>query len=207
MAVKIRLTRMGRKKRPFYRIVVTDSRSPRDGRYIECLGTYNPVVNPPEVNVAEDRTCYWLDQGAIPTDTVRSLLRRKGMIYKRYLMKKGLDEAGVAEEMKKWEVLQIERHRREEAKIEDKRKKMTEKPEVKTEDEKKEIKEDKTVDQPESVSGVKKETAPGKETADKSEDSEVNTEVNTKDKAEAKKEESKEDSETKEERTELQTDA
>ena len=118
MAVKLRLTRMGRKKRPFYRIVVADVRAPRDGRYIEAVGTYDPLKSPPDVRVDEERMNYWLDQGAIPTDTVRSLLRRLGLIYRRNMKKRGYDEARIEEEMKKWEVLQIERRRREETKDE-----------------------------------------------------------------------------------------
>jgi len=122
LAVKIRLTRMGRKKRSFYRIVVTDSRTPRDGRYIESIGTYNPIVNPPEIKVLEERANYWLDHGAIPTDTVKSLLKHKGVIYKRYLRKKGFEEAKIDEEMKKWEVLQLERERRKAAENQAKKK-------------------------------------------------------------------------------------
>jgi len=123
LAVKIRLTRMGRKKRPFYRIVVTDSRSPRDGRFIERIGTYDPLLQSSQVEVDAQRVNYWLDQGAIPSDTVRSLLRHEGILYQRILTKKGLDEAQIQEEMKKWEVLQIERKRRAEAKDEAKSKK------------------------------------------------------------------------------------
>lgn len=80
MAVKIRLRRLGAKKRPFYRIVVADSRSPRDGRFIEEIGYYNPLVDPAEVNVKTDRALYWLQNGAQPTDTVRTLLRRAGVL-------------------------------------------------------------------------------------------------------------------------------
>jgi small subunit ribosomal protein S16 len=115
LAVKIRLTRMGRKKRPFYRIVVADARFPRDGRYIENIGTYNPITEPPQVSVAEDRAMYWLDSGALPTQTVRSLFKKEGILHKRFLLKRGFDEARLAEEMKKWEVLQLERKRQAEA--------------------------------------------------------------------------------------------
>ncbi|UCH21637.1 MAG: 30S ribosomal protein S16 [Deltaproteobacteria bacterium] len=78
MAVKIRLARHGAKKRPFYRIVVADVESPRDGRYLENVGTYNPLVEPAEVTLKKERIKYWLGQGAIPTDTVRSLLKKEG---------------------------------------------------------------------------------------------------------------------------------
>jgi len=76
MAVKIRLARFGSKKRPFYRIVVSDSRSPRDGRFIEKVGTYDPLQDPPDVKVDEERLKFWLARGAQLTETVRSLLRK-----------------------------------------------------------------------------------------------------------------------------------
>ena len=78
MAVKIRLARHGAKKRPFYRIVVADSEAPRDGRFLETVGTYNPLRDPAEIAVKQERVQYWLDQGAIPTDTVKSLLKKEG---------------------------------------------------------------------------------------------------------------------------------
>ena len=134
MAVRIRLTRMGRKKRPFYRIVVADSRAPRDGKYIECIGTYNSITHPIELSIEEERVNYWLDQGAIPSDTVKNLLQRQGVIYRRHLAKRGLDAAMIDEEMKKWEVLQIEKRRREDAKAEARKKAKAEKAATKSED-------------------------------------------------------------------------
>jgi len=82
MAVKLRLKRMGAKQKPFYRIVAADSRSPRDGRFIEIVGTYNPLKNPAEINVKEDKVLTWLNNGAQPTDTVRSLLATAGVMKK-----------------------------------------------------------------------------------------------------------------------------
>lgn len=79
MAVKLRLMRMGAKKKPFYRIVAADSRTKRDGKYIELVGTYNPVTSPAEVKIDEEVALKWLNNGAIPTDTVRSLFRQKGI--------------------------------------------------------------------------------------------------------------------------------
>ena len=79
MAVKIRLARHGAKKRPFYRIVVADVESPRDGKYLEAVGTYNPLKDPAEVSLKEERVRYWMNQGAIPTDTIKSLLKREGL--------------------------------------------------------------------------------------------------------------------------------
>ncbi len=91
MAVRIRLRRIGAKKKPFYRIVAADSRSPRDGRFIEILGQYNPVEKQASVVVKEDRIYYWLRNGALPTDTVNSLLRGIGLMRKWAALKKGAD--------------------------------------------------------------------------------------------------------------------
>lgn len=115
MAVKLRLTRMGKKKQPFYRIVAIDSRVRRDGKYIEKIGYYNPLTNPAQIVIDEEKAFRWLKNGAIPTDTVRSLFSRKGILLKWNLMKRGLPEAQISEEFKKWEVLQIERQKRQEA--------------------------------------------------------------------------------------------
>lgn len=79
MAVKIRLARHGAKKRPFYRIVAADSESPRDGRFLERLGTYNPLQDPAAVVLNTDRIKYWIGQGATPSDTVKSILKREGV--------------------------------------------------------------------------------------------------------------------------------
>ena len=79
MATKIRLKRMGAKKKPFYRIVVADSRAPRDGRFIEEIGSYNPNVTPAEVRVDVEKAQKWLNTGAQPSDTVRSLLKKAGV--------------------------------------------------------------------------------------------------------------------------------
>ncbi|MBS9337598.1 30S ribosomal protein S16 [Fructobacillus parabroussonetiae] len=82
MAVKIRLKRMGAKKRPFYRVVIADSRSPRDGRFIETVGTYNPITVPAEVKLDEEKIMGWLQNGAQPSDTVRNLLSKAGIMTK-----------------------------------------------------------------------------------------------------------------------------
>ena len=88
MAVKLRLKRMGSKQKPFYRVVAADARSPRDGRFIETVGTYNPVRKPAEVNVDEEKALKWLNNGAIPTDTVRSILSKEGIMAKYAEQKK-----------------------------------------------------------------------------------------------------------------------
>ncbi|HIS69433.1 MAG TPA: 30S ribosomal protein S16 [Candidatus Gallacutalibacter stercoravium] len=80
MAVKIRLRRIGAKKAPFYRIVVADSRYPRDGRFIEEIGTYNPMQEPSEVKVDAEKAKKWMANGAQPTDTVKALLKKQGVL-------------------------------------------------------------------------------------------------------------------------------
>ena len=80
MAVKLRLKRMGAKKAPFYRVVAADSRSPRDGRFIETVGTYNPLTNPATVNFDAEKVQKWLAVGAKPTDTVKSFLKQQGLL-------------------------------------------------------------------------------------------------------------------------------
>lgn len=82
MAVKIRLTRMGSKKKPLYRINVADSRAPRDGRFIETVGTYNPLVEENQVTLKEERVLEWLSKGAQPSDTVRNILSKEGVMKK-----------------------------------------------------------------------------------------------------------------------------
>lgn len=102
MAVKLRLRRMGKKKQPIYKIVVADARSPRDGKFIEAVGLYNPLTNPHTVEIKDERALYWLGVGAQPTSTVKSLLRQKGLILKMELGKKGLTTEQVNTEMEKW---------------------------------------------------------------------------------------------------------
>ncbi len=114
MAVRLRLTRMGRKKKPFYRVVAVDNRKRRDGAYLENLGYYRPLSDPIELKLNEERILYWLKVGAQPSETVRSLLRREGILFKWDLMKKGFDEARIQEELKKLEVIQLERKRKRE---------------------------------------------------------------------------------------------
>ncbi len=115
MAVKLRLKRIGKKKNPVYRIVATDSRVARDGKYIDKVGVYNPLTNPPDITVDETKALKWLGHGAIPTDTVRSLFRQKGVMLRWHLMKSGMSEEQIAEELKKWEMLQLEKQKKEEA--------------------------------------------------------------------------------------------
>ena len=96
MAVRIRLRRVGRKNAPMYRIVVADSRSPRDGKFIEIIGQYQPRTGEKAVDLKVDRANYWLDNGALPSDTVRSLLRKAGVMKARHEAKVGAKRAGAA---------------------------------------------------------------------------------------------------------------
>jgi small subunit ribosomal protein S16 len=106
MAVKIRLARKGRKKLAFYHIVVADSRSPRDGRYIEKIGSYNPITNPATIELDFDKALGWLQNGALPTDTCRAILSYKGVLMKKHLLegvKKGaFDEAEALRRFDEW---------------------------------------------------------------------------------------------------------
>ncbi|HLT86586.1 MAG TPA: 30S ribosomal protein S16 [Sphingobacterium sp.] len=106
MATKIRLQRHGKKGKPFYHVVVADSRAPRDGKFIERLGSYNPNTNPATIVLDFDRALYWMNVGAQPTDTARAILSYKGVLYKKHLeggVKKGaFDEAQLEEKFAKW---------------------------------------------------------------------------------------------------------
>ena len=113
MATKIRLARMGAKKKPYYRMVVADSQSPRDGRFIEIVGTYDPNKEPMVINLKEDKVVKWIKNGAQPTDTVKSLLKRSGLSFKMNLKKRGFDETKITEEMQKFEGLKEDKLKRE----------------------------------------------------------------------------------------------
>ncbi len=97
MPVKIRLQRKGRKKRPFYHIVVADTRAPRDGRFIEKLGTYNPMTTPATIELNRELAYDWLMKGAQPTDTARAILRFKGVLYKKHLQR-GVAKGAITQE-------------------------------------------------------------------------------------------------------------
>lgn len=116
MAVKIRLARHGRKASPFYHIVAADSRAPRDGKFIEKIGTYKPTANPAVVELKFDRALYWLNVGAEPTETTRSILRNEGVLYMKHLeggVKKGAFDQATLE--KKFQAFLDEKRKKEEA--------------------------------------------------------------------------------------------
>lgn len=100
MAVKLRLKRMGSKQKPFYRIVAADARSPRDGRFIELVGTYDPIKGSDKVTIDEAKALTWLSNGAEPTDTVRNILSRAGIMKKFAESKKNTKKADKKEEVK-----------------------------------------------------------------------------------------------------------
>lgn len=115
MAVRLRLRRIGKKKMPQYHIVAADSRAARNGKFLEIVGRYEPLHNPMLIETKEDRVMYWLKTGALPTDTLRSLLQRSGMWLKWSMLKKGTDEATIASTMEKWQMAQAEKQQRDEA--------------------------------------------------------------------------------------------
>jgi small subunit ribosomal protein S16 len=117
---------MGKKKQPVYKVVAADSRSPRDGKFLEDVGLYNPLTKPHTVDLKEDRVYYWLDKGAQPTDTVKSLLKQKGITLKRELKRKGFNEEQINSEMENWQKIR-------EAKAASKSSKKSEKSEKKSE--------------------------------------------------------------------------
>ncbi|MCZ6775528.1 MAG: 30S ribosomal protein S16 [Ignavibacteria bacterium] len=115
MAVRLRLRRIGKKKLPIYHIVAADSRVARTGKFLEILGRYEPLQQPMLITANEDRVFYWLRTGAKPTDTVRSLLKRTGLWMKWNMSRKGVDQATIATEMQKWQMAQVEKNQRHEA--------------------------------------------------------------------------------------------
>jgi small subunit ribosomal protein S16 len=115
LAVRIRLRRVGKKKMPAYHIVAADSRTARSGKFLEIIGRYDPLQKPHLIATKDDRVFYWLKNGALPTDTVRSLLQRTGLWLRWGLMKKGADEPTIAVAMEKWQMAQVEKRQRDDA--------------------------------------------------------------------------------------------
>ena len=97
MAVKIRLARRGRKQRPYYHIIIADTRAPRDGKFIEQIGSYNPMTKPATIEIDRDKAYEWMEKGAQPTDTVRAILRFKGVLYRKHLQR-GVDKGALTQE-------------------------------------------------------------------------------------------------------------
>jgi small subunit ribosomal protein S16 len=147
---------MGKKKQPIYKVVAADSRSPRDGKFLEDVGLYNPLTDPHTVDLKEERISYWLDKGAQPTDTVKSLLRQKGITLKRELMKKGLSQEQIDTELENWYKM---REAKTAAKLEKKKSKKSVTPEKKSEASKEENNEQSTAE----VKGATSEENPAEE--------------------------------------------
>jgi len=118
LAVKIRLFRMGRKKSPFYRIVVMDSKTRRDGRYLDKIGTYNPITEPATVEINKEKALEWLGKGAVPTETVFNLFRKEGIALETHLIRKNASEQVRNVEMQKWDLAKKGRQSKDEPVIE-----------------------------------------------------------------------------------------
>ena len=113
MAVRLRLRRVGKKKKPIYQIVAADSRAARNGKFLEIIGRYDPVQNPMVIETKDTRVLHWLKNGALPSDTVKSLFQRTGLWLRWSLIRKKKDEATIATEMEKWQMLQADKRQRE----------------------------------------------------------------------------------------------
>ncbi len=122
MAVRLRLRRVGRKKSPIYKVVAADKRSPRDGRFIESVGQYEPLRKENTVEFNEERVMYWLKNGAQPSATVQNLLRSQGLWLKWSLLKKGADESTITEQLEKFSMQRAERDQRAKEKSAEKKK-------------------------------------------------------------------------------------
>jgi small subunit ribosomal protein S16 len=123
MPVRLRLARFGRRKRPFYRIVAADARAPRDGRFIEIVGYYDPLTEPMTVKIDHEKALKWLKNGAQPTETVRSLLSREGILLKFHLFRKGKSEEEIEAIYQKWREAKEQKLQREREEIKRKQEK------------------------------------------------------------------------------------
>ena len=130
MATKIRLKRIGRRNRPFYRLIVIDSRKRRDGASIEQIGWYNPIDPKHSYEIMDDRILYWLGEGAIPSNAVKKIMKRDGLALRWHLMQQGVDEKEIEIEIKKWELNREDTLASREAKEAEKLEKKKEKPEA-----------------------------------------------------------------------------
>lgn len=137
MAVKLRLRRMGKKRQPQYKVVAADVRSPRDGKYIEAIGSYNPKTDPATIEILEDRALYWLDCGAQPTQTVKNILSKKGILLKKELIKEGLSEEAITAKLDEWGKNLESSLEKKKAKAEQKKKEKAEAEQKRLEEEKK----------------------------------------------------------------------
>ena len=135
---------MGKKRQPVYKVVAADVRSPRDGKYIEAIGLYNPKTDPATIELKEDRALYWLGCGAQPTVTVKNILSSKGLLLKKELMNEGLSEDAISAKLEEWSKIQ-------ESSLDTKKAKAEKKAKEKAEAEKKKIEEDNKAEEAESA--------------------------------------------------------
>jgi len=172
LAIKIRLKRIGRRNRPFYRVVVMDSRKRRDGAAIEELGWYNPIARDKDSNfvLKEDRVFHWLTVGAQPTDAVNGLMKRAGLALKWHLIKQGLDEDSIRKEMEKWEL--NKENRKKPAKVE-KPAEVVDTAPAEAEEPETAVEEEKTESTPPEENLPDQEEAPTEPSTDKPEETEV----------------------------------
>ena len=110
--VKIRLRRAGRKKLPYYQIVAADARAPRDGKFLEVIGNYQPAAKPHAVTIDKERVAYWLGVGAQPTTTVRSLIRATGLLHELNMKRRGRSDEEISAEMENWQARETERRQK-----------------------------------------------------------------------------------------------
>ena len=110
--VKIRLRRAGRKKLPYYQIVAADARAPRDGKFLEVIGNYQPTAKPHAVSIDKERVAYWLGVGAQPTTTVRSLIRATGLLHELNMKRRGRSDEEISAEMENWQARETERRQK-----------------------------------------------------------------------------------------------
>ncbi|MEA1987373.1 MAG: 30S ribosomal protein S16 [Candidatus Marinimicrobia bacterium] len=203
MATIMRLTRTGRRNRPYYRIVVMDSRKRRDGRYIEKIGTYDPIKKDDNVKFSEERVQHWLGQGVQLSDTVRSILSNHGLLLKNHLNKTSFNDGIKKMELEKWEMAQAEKKKRKENSKKVKTEAKSD--EKKEDDSKEESLEAKATDDSSSVEEKPVEAkSDAKDAEEKKEDSEVK-EVEKKEVAPKEESNEEKDDKTNDNETEKET--
>ena len=195
MSTKIRLKRIGRRNRPFYRVVVMDSRNRRDGAAIEELGWFNPIEADKPYELKEDRILHWLQLGAQPSDALHGLMKRSGLAHRWHLIKQGLDEKTIEKEMKKWAMTREETLKNRAAKAEEKAKKAKEKAK-----EKAKVAEEAPAEEPKEEAKETKTEETSSQEAPKSEDNSKEEIKETKSEESSPQEEPKVEDEPKEEK-------
>ena len=169
MAVKIRMKRQGRRNRPFYRIVIIDSRKRRDGKPIEELGWYNPIQQiEKNYEIDNKRIIYWINEGAQPSNTVKNILKREGILFRIHLQKQGLSEKDIEYEFQKWEMDREERLKNKKSKIKKSKKQNLKENEIKTEIKTDSLEKEKVSDEKPAEESVKEEKVSEEKPAEES---------------------------------------